>query len=243
MTNRLPESEFLQGPRSRWRELLFSIDVLRQFVKGFRTLHFIGPCITIFGSARYQSEHIYYQTTEALAHALSKAGYAIMSGGGPGIMEAANKGARLAGGLSLGCNIELPFEQSPNPYLDKFVTIKYFFVRKELLRKYSSGFVVMPGGLGTLDEFIEVITLIQTGKINQFPVVVMGLDYHEKLRDYFETLIAAQTVSPKDFQHILFTDDVDLAADHFQKYGPLRAENKQEPLWILGEKRIKVKPH
>ncbi|MEY2793441.1 MAG: hypothetical protein RJA76_1433, partial [Bacteroidota bacterium] len=147
------EFDYLKGARSRWKELVFSFDVLLEFIKGFRNLHFIGPCITIFGSARFDSNHEYYQNARELAQKLGEAGFAIMTGGGPGIMEAANRGAHEAGALSLGCNIELPFEQKPNPYLNKFVTIRYFFVRKELLRKYSSGFVVMPGGLGTLDEF------------------------------------------------------------------------------------------
>ena len=202
------EFEYLKGARSRWKELVFSFDVLLEFIKGFRNLHFIGPCITIFGSARFKETDVYYQTTEELASQLGTMGFAIMTGGGPGIMEAANKGAKKSGALSLGCNIELPFEQHPNPYLDRMVNIRYFFVRKELLRKYSSGFVIMPGGLGTLDEFVEVITLIQTGKMKNFPVVVMGVEYHEKLMRYFESLIDQKTVGATDFQHILFTDDI-----------------------------------
>lgn len=235
------EFDFLRGPRARWKELIFSAEVLFQYVKGFRNLHFIGPCITIFGSARFDSKHAYYQTTEKIASELSKLGYAIMTGGGPGIMEAANKGAYEAGGISLGCNIELPFEQKANPYLDRFVTIRYFSVRKELLRKYSSGFVVMPGGLGTLDEFFEVITLIQTGKINHFPVVVMGLEYHEKLMEYLESLVKEQTVGPNDFDHILFTDDIDLAIEHIKTKSKKRTiprDNSNRPLWILGERKI-----
>ncbi|MHA8072194.1 TIGR00730 family Rossman fold protein [Aquirufa ecclesiirivi] len=235
------EFDFLKGPRARWKELIFSMEVLFQYIKGFRNLHFIGPCITIFGSARFDSAHSYYQTTEKLAGELSQLGFAIMTGGGPGIMEAANKGAMQAGGVSLGCNIELPFEQHANPYLDKFVTIRYFSVRKELLRKYSSGFVVMPGGLGTLDEFFEVITLIQTGKIDHFPVVVMGLEYHEKLMAYFESLIKEETVSPGDFDYILFTDDIQMAINHIQTKSEKRVkprENPNRPLWILGEKKI-----
>jgi uncharacterized protein (TIGR00730 family) len=164
-----------------------------------------------------------------------------MTGGGPGIMEAANKGAKNAGGLSLGCNIELPFEQKPNPYLDKMVDIKYFFVRKELLRKYSTGFVVMPGGLGTLDEFFEVITLIQTGKIQHFPVVVMGLDHHSKMMEFLEKLIEEKTVGASDYEQILFTDDVDEALKHIQFYSREKRallEGSQTPIWILGEKKI-----
>jgi uncharacterized protein (TIGR00730 family) len=235
------DGDFLKGPRSRWQEFTFSLEVMLQFIKGFRNLHFIGPCITIFGSARYQPGHEYYQLAEEMAEKLSQKGFAIMTGGGPGIMEAANKGAKNAGGLSLGCNIELPFEQKPNPYLDKMVDIKYFFVRKELLRKYSTGFVVMPGGLGTLDEFFEVITLIQTGKIQHFPVVVMGLDHHSKMMEFLEKLIEEKTVGARDYEQILFTDDVDEALKHIQFYSREKRsllEGSQTPIWILGEKKI-----
>jgi uncharacterized protein (TIGR00730 family) len=140
----------------------------------------------------------------------------------------------------LGCNIELPFEQKANPYLDRFVNINYFFVRKELLRKYSTGFVVMPGGLGTLDEFFEVITLIQTRKISNFPVVVMGVKYHEHLRAYFEKLIAEETVGSTDFQNILFTDEIDIGIEHFKAFAsknPSKLERPKKPLWILGERK------
>lgn len=233
------EFEYLKGARSRWKELVFSFDVLLEFIKGFRNLHFIGPCITIFGSARFDEAHEYYQKAQELATRLGKVGYAIMSGGGPGIMEAANRGAKDAGALSLGCNIELPFEQKPNPYLDKFVNIKYFFVRKELLRKYSSGFVVMPGGLGTLDEFFEVATLIQTGKISNFPVVVMGVDHHQSLIDFLDNLIKIKTVSEGDFKNILFTDDIELAFEHIKSFRSKRPILKpSQPLWILGEQKI-----
>ncbi|MHA8065828.1 TIGR00730 family Rossman fold protein [Aquirufa sp. ROCK2-A2] len=233
--------EFLKGPRSRWKEFTFSLEVLFQFIKGFRNLHFIGPCITIFGSARYPAGHEYYELTKEMASRLSKLGFAIMTGGGPGIMEAANKGAKNGGGLSLGCNIELPFEQKPNPFLDKMVNIKYFFVRKELLRKYSTGFVVMPGGLGTLDEFFEVITLIQTGKIQHFPVVVMGLDHYEKMMDFLGKLVDEKTVGPSDYDHILFTDDIEEALKHIQFYSSKKrslTNSAQTPIWILGEKKI-----
>jgi uncharacterized protein (TIGR00730 family) len=239
------EHAFLAGPRSRWKEFLFSLQVLFQFIKGFRNLHFIGPCITIFGSARFKETDVYYQTTEELATQLGTMGFAIMTGGGPGIMEAANKGAKKSGALSLGCNIELPFEQHPNPYLDRMVNIRYFFVRKELLRKYSSGFVIMPGGLGTLDEFVEVITLIQTGKMKNFPVVVMGVEYHEKLMRYFESLIDQKTVGATDFQHILFTDDIAEAAEHIRNFtekSPEKHVPGNAPLWILGERKIAPKP-
>ncbi len=242
--NNNSENDYLAGPRSRGKEFLFSLEVLFQFIRGFRNLHCVGPCITIFGSARFSKDDVFYQTTETLATRLGKLGFAIMTGGGPGIMEAANKGAKNAGALSLGCNIELPFEQHPNIYLDRMVNIRYFFVRKELLRKYSSGFVIMPGGLGTLDEFFEVITLIQTGKMKNFPVVVMGLEYHEKLMRYFEALIREETVGSTDFQHILFTDDLNEAVEHIQNCTQLTPEkhaHTNAPLWILGERKIKRK--
>jgi uncharacterized protein (TIGR00730 family) len=239
--NNHSEHAFLAGHRSRWKEFLFSLDVLSQFIKGFRSLHFIGPCITIFGSARFSKEDVYYQTAEQIASELGKVGFAILTGGGPGIMEAANKGAKNVGALSLGCNIELPFEQQPNSFLDRMVNIRYFFVRKELLRKYSSGFVIMPGGLGTLDEFVEVITLIQTGKMKNFPVVVMGLAYHEQLMRYFESLITEATVASSDFQHILFTDDTEEAIKHIRNYAEKSLKKNipnGAPLWILGERKI-----
>jgi len=242
--NNNSENDYLAGPRSRGKEFLFSLEVLFQFIKGFRNLHFVGPCITIFGSARFSKDDVFYQTTETLATQLGKLGFAIMTGGGPGIMEAANKGAKNAGTLSLGCNIELPFEQQPNQYLDRMVNIRYFFVRKELLRKYSSGFVIMPGGLGTLDEFFEVITLIQTGKMKNFPVVVMGLEYHENLMRYFEALVKEETVGLTDFQHILFTDDLKEAVEHIQNCTQLTPEkhaHSNAPLWILGERKIRRK--
>ncbi len=234
------ESDFLRGPRARWKEFIFSFEVLLQFIKGFRNLHFIGPCITIFGSARFAQDHPYCLLAEDIASRLAKAGYAIMTGGGPGIMEAANRGAKKAQGLSLGCNIILPFEQFPNTYLDKFVNIKYFFVRKELLRKYSSGFVVLPGGLGTLDEFFEVITLIQTGKINEFPVVVMGVEFHRELIQYLQKMIDEKTVGKEDFQNLLFTDDMEIALNFIQKK-TVRRNYEQEPLWILGEHEVEKK--
>ena len=218
--------------------------IMSEFVEGIDKLSKIGPCVSIFGSARTSPDNPYYKIAEEIAAKLVRHGYGVITGGGPGIMEAANKGAKNAGALSLGCNIELPFEQHPNPYLDRMVNIRYFFVRKELLRKYSSGFVIMPGGLGTLDEFFEVITLIQTGKMKNFPVVVMGLEYHEQLMRYFESLIKEATVGSTDFQHILFTDDVAEAAEHIRNFTELSPEkhaHTDAPLWIFGERKIKRK--
>src|SRR6201993_4129292 len=171
------EIQFLEGPQSYWKEFVFSLKVLKEFIKGFRTLHFSGPCVTVFGSARFKEGHPYYQKARELSGEIAKLGFTIMTGGGPGIMEAANRGAKEVGGRSVGCNIELPFEQSSNVYLDRCIRLHYFFVRKALLVKYSYAFVVMPGGVGTLDEFFEALTLLQTGKIKNFPMVIMGTDY------------------------------------------------------------------
>ena len=152
-TSTKEEIIFLDGPQSRWQELKFLVKVMLEFIKGLRALHFVGPCVTIFGSARFTEENEYYQQAREMGAAVARLGFTVMTGGGPGIMEAANRGAREVGGRSVGCNIVLPMEQHPNPYLDKWVNIKYFFVRKTLLSKYSYAFVVMPGGFGTLDEF------------------------------------------------------------------------------------------
>jgi hypothetical protein len=170
------ERVFLEGPRSRTEELLRVFRIGRGLISGLRALHFVGPCVTVFGSARVHEPDRYYQMGRELGSALARAGFAVMTGGGPGIMEAANRGAREAGGVSIGCNIQLPLEQAPNPYLDKFVEFRYFFVRKVMLVKYSYGFVALPGGFGTLDEIFETATLVQTRKIWGFPIILMGVD-------------------------------------------------------------------
>ena len=180
-TNSKQEIKFLEGPQSRWTEFVFSVKVLFEFIKGFRTLHFAGPCVTIFGSARFGEDHPTYQQTRDIASSIAKLGFTIMTGGGPGVMEAANRGAREVGGKSVGCNIVLPHEQMSNPYLDKQVNIRYFFVRKTLLIKYSYAFIVMPGGFGTLDEYFEALTLIQTGKLNEFPIIIFDKAYHHDI--------------------------------------------------------------
>ena len=207
------EQKFLQGPRARWKELKYVGGVVMQFLKGFRGLHFIGPCITVFGSARFDENHQYYKMARAVSKKLAELNFAIMTGGGPGIMEAANRGAKDANGLSLGCNIMLPHEQSHNPYLDRFVTLGYFFVRKELLRKYSLAFIIFPGGFGTLDEFFETVTLIQTGKIERFPIVVMGRDFHKHIEEHIALMAKQKTISEEDLNLILFTDAIEEAVD------------------------------
>src|SRR5690606_206496 len=212
------ESKFLEGPRSRSYEFFFAFRVLLEFIKGFRVLHFIGPCITVFGSARFKEGHPYYQHAYEIGKRIGQSGITLMTGGGPGIMEAANRGAFENGGISVGCNIELPFEQSANPYMHRWVTIKYFFVRKVLLVKYSFAFVVMPGGMGTMDEFFETLTLIQTGIIKDFPVVLIGKKYFEPLWSMLQKMLDAGTISPHDLNLVLLTDDIDEATSHIESY-------------------------
>lgn len=212
------EERFLEGPRSRSFEFFFSLRVLWEFIKGFRALHFVGPCITVFGSARFKEDHEYYKMAYEVGKKLAEVGVTVMTGGGPGIMEAANRGAFENGGISVGCNIELPFEQSANPYMHRWVNIKYFFVRKVLLVKYSFAFVVMPGGMGTMDEFFETLTLIQTNIIKDFPVVVMGRKYFEPLTEMLQKMLESGTISEKDLTLVLFTDDIDEANRYIQEY-------------------------
>ena len=206
------EHHLLKGPRLRRHELYTTIRIFTEFIRGFRKLHFIGPCVTVFGSARFDENHEYYKLTREVGRKLAQAGFGVMTGGGPGIMEAANRGAQDGGGLSLGCNIELPMEQHPNPYLDRFVDFKYFFVRKVMLVKYSDAFIVMPGGFGTLDELFETAVLVQTGKIEKFPIIIMGSAFWEPLYEFIEqSLIKVGTISPEDTGLFHLTDDPDEA--------------------------------
>jgi uncharacterized protein (TIGR00730 family) len=212
------EREFLSGPHSRLREFYFVLRVAREFIHGFRKLHFIGPCITVFGSARFKADHRYYQMAREIGYALGEMGFTIMTGGGPGIMEATNRGAKEAGATSVGCNIILPHEQEPNPYLDVMIEFDYFFVRKFMLIKYSLGFVVMPGGFGTLDELFEAITLMQTAKIRNFPVVVMGREYYSQIREFTLKMLEHGTISEYDLDRFLVTDSITEAADYMRKH-------------------------
>lgn len=211
------EREFLSGPHSRWREFTFVVRVMREFIKGFRTLHFVGPCIAVFGSARFNEEHPYYQLAREVGYRLGDMGFSVITGGGPGIMEAANRGAKEAQTTSIGCNIELPHEQKPNPYLDVSIDFEHFFVRKVMLVKYSLGFVIMPGGMGTLDELFETVTLIQTKKITSFPIVVMGTEYYRDIQELIDVMIERGTISEQDRKLLLFTDSVDEAMDHLKR--------------------------
>ncbi len=197
------EKLFLKGRRSRSADLESAVAFFLEFLRGFESFDFDGSCVTVFGSSRFDEDHRYYQLARATGAALARAGYAVMTGGGPGIMEAANRGAREAGGVSLGCNIELPREQKPNPYLDKFIEFEHFFIRKVMLVKYSSAFVVMPGGFGTLDEAFEVATLIQTRKLERFPIVGMGDEFWQHLRQFaVETMLQENVIAPEDLELI-----------------------------------------
>src|SRR6187549_505497 len=185
----------LEGPHSRTTELWLVLRALRDFISGFRALHFVGPCITVFGSARYDASHEYYALGRNVGRGVAELGFTAMTGGGPGLMEAVNRGAREAGGRSVGCNILLPKEQAPNPYLDRSVTCHYFFVRKVLLFKYSYAFIGLPGGLGTLDELCEALTLIQTGKIQNYPVVLIGTEYWAPFLSLLKEMVEEGAVS------------------------------------------------
>jgi uncharacterized protein (TIGR00730 family) len=211
------EIRFLAGPRSRWQEFKFTVKVAIEFIRGFRALHHSGPCVTVFGSARFTEDHPYYKMARKLSAEIARMGFTIMTGGGPGIMEAANRGAKDVGGRSVGCNILLPMEQHHNPYLDKFVNFRYFFVRKTLLIKYSYAFVIMPGGFGTLDEMFEAMTLIQTKKIKDFPVIIFSKDYHFELMQHIDRMLASKTISEKDLELFLVTDDVNEAINLIKK--------------------------
>ncbi len=202
------EIKFLEGPQSRWKDFKYAVSVLFEFIKGFRALHFVGPCVTIFGSARFNEDHEYYKQARSLAAEIAQLGFTIITGGGPGIMEAANRGAKDVGGRSVGCNIVLPMEQYTNPYLDKWVNIKYFFIRKTLLIKYSYAFVVMPGGFGTLDEFYEAVTLVQTKKISMFPIIIFDKEFYTEILEHNERMLNAGTISKEDIHLFLVTDSI-----------------------------------
>jgi uncharacterized protein (TIGR00730 family) len=212
------EQVYLDGPKSRGYELAFAWRVFSQFIKGFRNLHFIGPCITVFGSARFKEDHPYYIKAREFGKRIADLGFTTMTGGGPGIMEAANRGAFENNGMSVGCNIRLPFEQKINPYLHKAITFEHFFVRKVLLIKYSYAFIIMPGGFGTMDEFYETLTLIQTKSITQFPIVIFGKEYHQPLMENIEWMAQQGTIAKEDMSLVLLTDDMDEAIEHIRNY-------------------------
>ena len=234
------ELRFLQGPQPRGYELGKALAMFWETLRGFRTFHFLGPCVTVFGSARYGEGNPHYALAREVGARLARAGFTVMTGGGPGLMEAANRGAKEAGGFSVGCNIELPQEQLPNPYLDRWITFHYFFVRKLMLVKYSYAFIAMPGGFGTLDEIFEVATLIQTQKIKQFPLVLMGKEFWQPLMDFLrDRLVAWGTIDQADYDHLLVTDSPEEAVTAVTEvalkqfgltYGP-----KMKRRWFLWE--------
>ncbi len=240
--SKLEDRALLSGPNRRLRDLQLLWSVAKDFMTGFRGLHFVGPCITVFGSARFDENHRYYQMARDMGAAIARMGFTVLTGGGPGIMEAANRGAKDAGGRSVGCNIRLPFEQSHNPYLDRWVTMEHFFVRKTLLIKYSYGFIIMPGGFGTMDEMFEALTLIQTKKLKSFPIVIMGSDFWPEMRHFMDHMLKGATISPEDLDLIKWTDSVDEAVAHLQEkavtqFGLRRSRiPKSSPL--LGEKAL-----
>ncbi|GAB3927365.1 LOG family protein [Mucilaginibacter myungsuensis] len=210
-----------------WHEIKVSdswqiFKIMAEFVDGFEKLAKIGPCVSIFGSARTKNENPYYKLAEDCARLLSERGYGVISGGGPGIMEAANKGAYEAGGKSVGLNIELPFEQFHNKYIDrdKLLEFDYFFIRKVMFMKYSQGYIVLPGGFGTLDEAFEAITLIQTGKIARFPIVFVGVDYWKGLFEWVEqTMLGKEkNISPDDMNLFRLVDTPEEACEHIFRF-------------------------
>lgn len=234
---------FLEGPHSRLRELALLVRTTRDLLRGFRALHFVGPCVTVFGSARFGESHPTYAVARDVGRRISQLGFTVMTGGGPGLMEAANRGAKDNGGLSVGCNIRLPMEQAPNAYLDRWVTCHYFFVRKVLLFKYSYAFVVLPGGLGTLDELTEALTLIQTGKIRGFPVVLIGTEYWAPLQALLREMVELGSVGASDLDLLKVTDDPEEAMTYLREhavdaFGLKRVQGSRKPSWWLGEREL-----
>jgi len=235
------EIRFLEGPQDRFKDFKYALSVFFEFIKGFRALHFVGPCITVFGSARFKEDHEYYQQARKLSGEIAKLGFTIMTGGGPGIMEAANRGAKDVGGKSVGCNIVLPHEQHRNPYLDKWVAIKYFFLRKTLLIKYSYAFIVMPGGFGTLDEFFEALTLVQTKKISTFPIIIFDQDFYKKILEHNNRMREAGTILAADEKLYFVTDSIDETIAYIKEksimaFG-LKYMQPKKPFWGFLEKR------
>ena len=236
-----PERHFLAGPRTRRRELLTVGRVAAEFIAGFRRLHFLGPAVTVFGSARTVDGDPNYTLARSMGAALSGLGFAVITGGGPGAMEAANRGAKDVGGVSVGCTIQLPHEQVSNPYVDISLDFRYFFVRKVMLVKYSYAFVVMPGGFGTVDEWFEALTLIQTAKIHAFPVVVMGVEYWRHLVEQLDTMVEAGMIARSDLDLLLVTNSVEEAARHIDEICVARFDLGRvlRPIRALGETRIR----
>jgi uncharacterized protein (TIGR00730 family) len=237
-SHKRPEYLFLRGPASRWSEFVSVLKIAGEFIKGFRHMHFIGPSITVFGSARFDEDHFHYKKARELGQQIANKGFTVVTGGGPGIMEAANRGARDVGGRSVGCNIILPREQTPNPYLDVMIELEHFYIRKVLLMKYSYAFVVMPGGFGTVDELFETLTLMQTGKIEQFPLVLFGKTYWSHMLEQVGSMTAEGTISPGDHNFFKVTDSVDDAMQYIlgmlkASYGTQISEKASSKWWLF----------
>lgn len=230
------DAAFLVGPRSRLEEALRVGRIAAEFIRGFRRFHFLGPCVTVFGSARFGEDHPAYGLAREMGRRIAQEGLVTMTGGGPGIMEAANRGAKEAGGYSVGCNIQLPHEQHENPYLDRFVEFRYFFVRKVMLVKYSSAFIVLPGGFGTMDELFEALTLVQTRKISGFPIVLMGVEFWRPLCEFMRgTLQRVGTISPADLDLLTITDSPDEAMAAVRRGLEANGIRARRPIRVLGE--------
>ena len=232
------KEQYLEGPKSRTFELFFAIKVFTQMIGAMRKLHYIGPCITVFGSARFREGHKYYESARSFGNRIAEIGFTTITGGGPGIMEAANRGAFENKGYSVGCNIQLPFEQKENPYVHTSFTFRHFFVRKTMLIKYSYAFIIMPGGFCTMDEFFETLTLVQTKTITQFPIVLYGKAYYQPLMDYMKDLARETTISEDDLKLVILTDDIDEAMQHITTYISTNytIKNRPKPFWLLFEK-------
>lgn len=230
---------FLHGPGGRINNLLFIFRIAYHFFRGLRKLHFIGPCITVFGSARFTPENNHYKNAQMVGKLLSEMGFTTLTGGGPGIMEAANRGAMEAGGFSVGCNIVLPFEQKPNSYLHKWIDIPYFFIRKTLLIKYSYGFIIMPGGIGTLDEFYEAFTLIQTGMLKNFPIIIFDIEYYQNLLSQLNHFVIQGSISKSDLDLVYATDSLEEVKQILQKHSieAFGLKHAPKPVWWLLERR------
>lgn len=234
----ISEHVYLEGPRSRSYEIKFAWSVFTQMIKAFRCLHFVGPCITVFGSARFKEDNEYYKSAREFGKRIAQLGFTTLTGGGPGIMEAANRGAFENNGKSVGCNIKLPFEQVGNKYMHTSFTFEHFFVRKTMLVKYSYAFIIMPGGFGTMDEFYETLTLIQTKTITSFPIVLFGKEYYHKLWEAMHDMAKRGTIAEEDLSLVLFTDDIDEAMQHISKYIESNFKVKpRRPKWWLLEKK------
>ena len=215
--NKFSDRALFSGPDDLLLDFDRGVRIFNEFVEGCRGLYDIGKAITIFGSARFDEDHRYYKMAREVGRSVAEAGFAVLTGGGPGIMEAANRGAKDAGGLSIGCNIELPFEQESNPYLDIDLHFDHFFVRKVMMVKFSSGFVFLPGGFGTMDEVFETATLVQTGKMEKFPIVAMGTDYWDELLDFIQKSMLRERTIDEDEVSVFQTDDPTAAVGYIEE--------------------------